>query len=201
MTILLCVIIPYNVLAHSPSNASVILSEGKNGQWTLQLRASLTAFQTIVHDEFGEKSYKTADEFKDLVFQLLKDNQELYLDNKIITLKNQKVKLGHETIVLYQVNMPNSLNTISYKNDVFKNIYKSKMAFLVLKNDVKKELFYLNKDNNYSINLQLNNNQFNEIVNDTSTTKFSANTYLIAIIIFVIVSFGIVIRLVSRSTN
>lgn len=54
-------------LGHNPSNSTTLLIEGKDGSWMLQIRASLTAFEQEVHIRYSKDSYKTPEEFRNLV--------------------------------------------------------------------------------------------------------------------------------------
>ena len=53
--------------AHQPDQSSTMLVEKGEGVWILQVRAALTAFEYEVHHTFGTESYKTPEEFNELV--------------------------------------------------------------------------------------------------------------------------------------
>lgn len=74
------------------------------------------------------------------------------------------MQLGHETKVLFTLTkVPSNLETIDLTNTLFKNIYNSKSALLILKEDFKKTKFVLNKDNNYSLSLSVTEDEFIDI--------------------------------------
>ena len=156
----LWLLIPIAILGHSPSHSSTLLIEGANGQWTLQVRAALTAFEHVVHEEYTAGRYSTPKEFEELVMSFLSRNLSLHIDGEEVGLINPKLKLGHETLVVYQVNPPDNFQTVEMKNSIFQDIFNSTSAFMVLKNGIKNDFFVLEKDNNYSVSLKLENGVF-----------------------------------------
>jgi len=156
----LWLLVPIAVLGHSPSHSSTLMIEGKNGQWTLQVRAALTAFEHVVHEEYTAERYSTPKEFEKLVIALLSRNLSLHIGGKELSLNNPKIKLGHETVVVYQVNPPDDFQTVEVKNIMFQHIYKSKSGLMVLKNGVKSNLFSLDNDNNYIARVKIENDAF-----------------------------------------
>ncbi|MDE3743854.1 hypothetical protein [Maribacter polysaccharolyticus] len=144
------------VFAHSPTNSSSLLVEGQNGMWMLQIRAALSAFEEEVHARYSQDSYSTPEGFKELMGRILASDVVLSFDGlPPITLKDPQIKLRHETLVVYQFKGPDKLDAVTFKNAVFKSIYRSKNILFVLKNGLDKNRFSLTKDTDFMLNLKV----------------------------------------------
>jgi len=191
----LWLLLPIVVLAHSPSQSSTMLVAGKDGQWTLQIRAALTAFEHEVHEEYTAEGYGTPEEFKELMTTLLSRNLTLHINDKKVSLNNPKIMLGHETIVVYQVNVPDDLQTVKMKNTMFQSIYKSKSAFMVLKNGVQRNLFALDNATNYVAQVTIENNEFVVLNDSKSTAGISQITLFLIAFVVTLFAFALVVVL------
>lgn len=142
--------------AHQPDISTTMLAQQADDSWILQVSTALTAFEYEVHSQFGKDSYKTPEEFNQLVIRHLEENISIELEElgKLV-LKNGFVKLGHETHVVFQVSgMTENFNSISIKNSSFKNIHNNQSALIFLKKDLEKKQFILNDKNNHTIHLK-----------------------------------------------
>lgn len=175
--------------AHQADISSTMLVEQDNGDWILQIRSALTAFEYEIHAQYGETSYSTPEEFKTLVIQHNLENIEINFDkNDTVELRNGKVKLGHETIVIFEVlGLPNSFKELQVKNSSFKNIHRNQSALVVLKHGVIKEQYTLNNDNNHAVTLLQNGSQFVLQKTNSNVSIWQCLPYLIAVIICVTV--------------
>ena len=172
-----------SAFAHSPTNSTTVLVEGKDGKWMLQIRAALTAYETEVHTRFSVDSYKTQDEFKEKVIEFLKGNIAIVCNgNILVEIKNPIVKLGHETIVLFEFELPDDFKNLSVQNAGFSNIYMSKNTMLIVREGFGKKNFILEKANNFKIELVVDDKQFNEVHNNSSQSSFLP--YMGVLIIF-----------------
>jgi len=157
---------------HSPTNSSSLLIEGENGMWMLQIRAALSALELEVHTRYSADSYKTPEEFKKLVAHILENDLTLSFDKfPHIDLINPQIKLGHETLVVYHFKGPEKLDSLTFKNESFRNISYSKNVLFVVKKGVDKNQFTLNRLNNFKVRLMANGNKLRVIDN----TKLSKN--------------------------
>ncbi|MGB5228922.1 DUF6702 family protein [Eudoraea sp.] len=189
----LWLLIPIVILGHSPSQSSALLIEGANGQWTLQIRAALTAFEHVVHEEYTADGYSTPKEFEELVLNLLSRNLRLHFDGEEVNLIDPMLRLGHETLVVYQVDAPDNFQTLDMKNSIFQDIFNSTSAFMVLKSGIKNDFFILEKDNNYSVSLKLENGVF-ELQNKPDNT---VSISVIGLFLFAFVLILLAISLVA----
>lgn len=169
--------------AHNPSNSTTLLIEGKKeGTWMLQIRASLTAFEQEVHTRYTKDSYKTPEEFKELVLQLFSEDLNISINNLPVTVANGQVKLGHETVVVYQFKGIEPFDVLTIKNKAFKNVHNSKNVLFVLKNGIDKNKFTLNKKNNFQVDLKIENNKLVEIT-EINKAEIGSNSLMLLIII------------------
>lgn len=149
-------------MAHQPEISTTMLSEQADGTWILQLSTSMTAFEHEVHTKFGTESYKTAEEFKDLVLRHVIANFAIEIDGaKKVTLENGFVRLGHETSAVFQVRgLPELISKMSIRNSSFNNIHDSQSALIILKNGFAKKQFVLNDKNHHTVRLTVSNKSF-----------------------------------------
>ena len=191
----LWLLLPILIFGHSPSQSSTMLVEGKNKQWTLQIRAALTAFEHEVHEEYTAEGYSTPEEFEELMMALLSRNLTLYINDKEVSLNNPKIMLGHETIVVYEVVPTEDFQTVKVKNTMFQSIYKSKSTFMVLKNGVQRNMFTLDNTNNYAAQVTIENDEFVVMNDSKSAAGISLNAlFLIAFVVTMLV-FALVVGL------
>ena len=193
----LWLLLPMVAFAHSPSQSSTILVEGKDGVWTLQIRASLTAFEQVVHAEYTAEGYKTPEEFQDLMGTLLSRNLHLNIDAKEINLVKPIIKLGHETIVVYKFVPPANFETVKLQNTLFKNINRSASSFMVLKNGSKRNLFSLDKKNQYAAQVHLENNEFVLQEKSIGLAGISINWYVLGLVL-ILGAFGMAKKFKSK---
>lgn len=182
-------LVPMAMFGHSPSQSSVLLVEGENGQWTLQIRGALSAFEYVVHREYTEDSYGTPEEFQELMAGELSQNLTLSIDNERIDLDDPTIKLGHETIVVYRLNLPTEFQTVEMKNSFFENIYKSKCAFMILKNGVKRKLFNLEETNDHTAKVKVEDGAF--VLQGQSEASIGISENILFIIAFFLILFAI----------
>ncbi|MFB9053149.1 hypothetical protein ACFFVB_08660 [Formosa undariae] len=178
-----------SAFAHSPTNSTTVLVEGKDGKWMLQIRAALTAFETEVDTRFSVDSYKTPEEFKERVVQFLTDDIVIAFDGVVSALKHPNVKLGHETIVVFKFEVPDDFETLSIQNSGFSNIYRSKNTMLVVREGFDKANFVLDKANNFKVELAVEGNQFSQI--EQNSSRSSLLLYIGGLVVLVIGIFSI----------
>lgn len=148
--------------AHQPAISSVILAEKSDQSWILQVRSPLTSFEYVIKQNYGENAFATADEFKELVINYLKENIAIQFNgNEGLLLQKGAVQLGHETNVFFQVaDVPETINSLSVSNSSFKAINRNQSIFMILGDGFNKEQFVLNNDNEHSAMLKVEGNQF-----------------------------------------
>ncbi|MBP1841618.1 DUF6702 family protein [Formosa algae] len=190
-------LMPMLALAHSTSQSSTVLVETKNGQWTLQVRAALSAFESVVNNEYTVKGYNTPEEFEQLVFNLMAKNLELTVDGQNIELSRPKIKLGHETLVVYLIDVPETFKTVTLNNTMFQNIFKSKNTFMILKNGVNRNLFALEKANNFKAKVKLEDTKFT-LVNTTNSLASSGLKWYVVVFLAMLGIIGLVFKLKKK---
>jgi len=175
-----------NVLfAHNPDFSSIIISKTENGQIVMQLNSSLTAFQQEVNYVNGEGAYASPEEFQDLVLQLFESRFAIVLnDNITLQFKNSQVFLGHETkIVSELVGLPEEINHIYLKNELFKDLYNSQSVVVFLLDEFPKEKFTLQRDNQHELNLTLKKGKWEAPIDKRDDTPLKYLPFLITFII------------------
>lgn len=147
---------------HQPELSSTMLVEREDGNWVLQVRAALTAFEYEVHTRYGKDSYKTPEEFNALVIRHLSENISIKFNKKeAVVLQNSTVKLGHETNVVFEMQgVPHKIKRILVANASFKDIHENQSALIVVKNGFKKQQFKLDNENAHTAHLKASKNQF-----------------------------------------
>ncbi|SHJ03257.1 hypothetical protein SAMN04488096_10749 [Mesonia phycicola] len=188
ITILIC----FTGFTHQPDIATTVLVEQENNTWILQIDASLTAFQQEVKTHFADTPYKTPEEFREMTLQHIRNNFEIIFNgSECPTLTNGFVQLGHESKVVFNViGVPSKINSVEIVNTIFKDIYRSQNALIILKKDFNKKKFILNKANNYHLTLKTNKNDFIEII-EQRASLISTKTFFIILGVFLL---GIIIK-------
>lgn len=176
----------HTVEAHQPELSSTMLIEQADGQWLLQVRSALTAFQYEIKTNYPNRIYKTPEEFQNLVLEHLKKNISVYFNGNeanSIVIKNGYVKLGHETNVLFEITgIPSDIKSLSAKNSTFSEISRNKSALIIAKDGFQKEQFVLDNENQHTVELLVKNDQFELVKRSTiRQIMFFEYTYLIAI--------------------
>lgn len=158
--------------AHGVDISSIVLVEQADNTWTLQIMSSLDAFRKEVKTHFSDSPYTTPEEFKEQLRAHFQKNLKIRVNDKEeVLLGKAVVQLGHETVVSYDgIAFPSNLTTIQIAGGVFKDIYKSKVKLLILKKGYFKQPFILNKKNNYTVDLQVNEKHF--VLKDTAEEHF-----------------------------
>ncbi|MDF9799310.1 hypothetical protein OKW21_004573 [Catalinimonas alkaloidigena] len=154
------VLIAMSASAHQPDISSLTLLEHESGKWTLQLNASMTAFQYEVRNAYGDDSYASPEEFNQLLVNHLKEHIALQLNKENVTLENGLVRLGHATTVAFELSgVPEAVEEVFVENRGFENIHHSQIIFSIVKEELDKFQFILNEENNFQISLSLEDNQ------------------------------------------
>ena len=152
----------FNKIEHDPLYASTILIEQEDGSWVLQIHSALTAFEHEVHTNYGKDSYKTPEEFNNLVLQHVLKNLSIKIDGKkTVSFKNGYVKLGHEASAVFEVDgIPKKVKKVLFANSSFKNVHNNQNTLMILKKGFKKQNFLLNDSNQHSVELKVSKDQF-----------------------------------------
>jgi hypothetical protein len=145
--------------AHQPDISSTMLAENEQGEWILQIRAAMTAFEYEVHYMFGDKSYATPEEFEELVIKHVKDNFSAIGDDSIpLELTTGQVRLGHETSVYFQLpNMSSDVEQLEIINTTFADINRNQTALVFAPKGVKPIQLKLDSKNNHSTAIKREN--------------------------------------------
>jgi len=152
----------WNVQAHQTEISSTMLVEQAPNNWVLQIRTALTGLDYEIKAKKLAKPYESVEEFQALVLQHVKDNMHIYFNEKdTVSLRNGKVKLGHESSVVFQVvGVPSTINSVYVKNTTFKNIHRNQSALILIKKGFKKRQFTLNNKNDHAMHLKVADAQF-----------------------------------------
>ncbi len=172
--VLILVLVGRFGFAHSPTTSTTFLTQEENGKWTLQIRAALTAFEQEVHHRYGTHSYQTPEEFEGRMAQIVENEVNLNLNNRKIILPDPQIRLGHETLMVYEFESAEKLQELTLQNSVFKNIYNSKNTLYVIQNGLEKNQFTLNRSNAFLTITKLDGNQLVGVNNASkeSTTRY-----------------------------
>jgi len=170
----------HELVAHNPDFSNIIISRTENRQIILQINSSLTAFQQEVNIINGVGAYKSPEDFQKLVIDHL-HNSFLFIANKndTIHLKNTKVFLGHETKVVAEIiGLPETIQTILIKNELFKDIHNNQCTVLFLLEDFPKEKYTLSRTNKHELNLKIKDGKWLEDTVENSSFKLGFLPYL-----------------------
>lgn len=186
------ILISHITFAHQPDVSNIIISKTQNGQVILQVNCSLTAFQEEVIYINGKDAYKTPEEFEALVIAHFNTSFSFIVNKKdTLQFKNTKIFLGHETkLVTEIVELPETVNMIELKNELFKDIHNNQSTVIFLLEGFPKEKHVLKQDNDHQIHLILDD----EAWEDAVTLNAGFNPVYIIIILGIAILFFIIKR-------
>lgn len=191
-------LITLGVNAHGVDISTMVLVEQEDHTWDLQVRSSLDAFRREVKMHFSESPYQTPEQFEEQLLAHFCNTLKITVNDETdISLDYGVVKLGHETVVFFdQIILPENITSIKLAGDMFKDINRSKIRLLVIKEGFEKTPFILDQKNDYSISLAVQESSFVENV------KQDINFPLMPVLIPIafIIAFIIVVRL-SKSKS
>ncbi|MEQ8416645.1 MAG: hypothetical protein RIB71_19340 [Imperialibacter sp.] len=185
-----------SAIAHQPDISSFTLIEKETGQWMLQLNTSMTAFQYEVRKAYCKDSYASAEEFNQLLLTHLKEQIDIRINDKEVTLENGMVMLGHATTVAFELyGVPDTVEEVFVANKGFQSIHRSQVIFSVVKEGLARSRFVLNTANDYQLNVSLKGNQL--MIAEASSPRvywMAPATVAIAFALFGFLFYGINFR-------
>lgn len=143
--------------AHQPDLSTMMLYQDEQGRSFLQIYGALTAFEGEIDYIYSEKSYKTPEQFKQLVLKHFKKNVFFIINsNDTLRLERPQVILGHETKVVCEVfGFPKKINELMIKNSMFIDIPNNQSLVILLQKGLPVQQFKLNNSNQQQVNLKL----------------------------------------------
>jgi hypothetical protein len=147
----------------------------------LQIYGALTAFEGEIDYLYSEKSYKTPEQFKQLVINHFKKNVYIILNSKdTLRFDQPQVILGHETKVVCEVfGFPKNINELLIKNTLFMDIPNNQSTVIVLQKGLPNEQFTLNNNNKQQIHLKLIDGNWQQV----NSKKMYFSCWLVIIVL------------------
>ena len=195
LSLSILMLVSCNLFAHQPDLSNIIISKTGNGQVILQINSSLTAFQQEVNFLNGPGAYKSPEEFQELVIKHFNTSFSMVVNGEnTLQLKNPQVFLGHETkLVAEIIGLPETINAIQLKNELFKDIYHNQSIVIFLLDSFPKTKYTLEPDNNHEINIALENDTWKTIKVENAGFNFKYTSYFAIILLA-----GLVLYFVRR---
>lgn len=151
--------LPHMLHAHSPDVSSLMFYE-QNGEAFLIMKSSLTAFEGEINYHFNKDSYKTPEEFKQLVIKHFIKNSLIMVNDKTLKFIKPQVQLGHETTLFVALgSISNTLKSIYIKNNFFKDMPNNQCE-LIIRHNFQQKQFILNNENNHQVKFSIENGQW-----------------------------------------
>lgn len=193
--ILLFSLFSLSISAHQVDVSSTMLVEQSEGNWVLQIRAALTAFQYEVRSAYGEDSYKSPEDFKLFVKELVAKNVDIKFNQGTqCSVSDIQVNLGHETTVFMNVlGVPNDIQEVFVQNSLFQNVHKNRSALIVLKKGLDKNQFVLNEDNNHRLDLIVEGSKFAPKYEEISSSQGYTAYIFFGLLSLVLIGFSMYI--------
>ena len=187
--------------AHQPDLSMLMVYQTAEGNYYLQMTSSLVAFEGMVEFKYGKNSYKTPEEFKELVIKHFRESFSMESNNKNnIGFSNAQVMLGHETRFIAEVlNMPKNIKQIDIKNDVFKEMPQNQCILIFTGENLPKQQFILSKENNNELKLMFENGKWN--LKDYEETNLGDFKIMLSIILISILLIVAVVFLKNTKTK
>lgn len=143
--------------AHSPELSNMMIYQ-QNGKTILLIRSSLTAFEGEIEYGFGKNSYKTPDEFKELVIKHFQKKCLMIINGDTIRFKQLQIQLGHETNLFAELsNMPDNPKSMYIKNSMFSDFNSSLCEVIISIGGIPNKQLVLSNVVDYQTKLKLEN--------------------------------------------
>lgn len=189
-------------MAHQPDLSSLMIYE-QNGKSILLIKSSLTAFEQEIIYLYGKDSYKTPQEFQQLVIKYFQQNCSVSINGETIKFVTPKVMLGHETTVFAELsNCPKTIKSLVVKNDVFKDMPNNVCEVILTFNGLAQKQFVLGNALGHHAKLFVENG--NWIIEEVSSDFYQKPAFIFLALFTIIASLVIirgVIKFVSSASS
>lgn len=184
------------VFAHQLDLSNIIISKTNNGKVILQVNSSLSAFQEEINFNYAQGSYKTPEEFQNLVLQHFLANFSLSINNEEnLQFKNPKVFLGHETKLVAEIlGLPGTIRAIDIKSEIFKNIYNNQSVVIFMMEGFPKEKYTLDNNNDHEINVIMKNGTWENLKPERASFNLG---YLFLFFSLILIGFFIYLKVIK----
>jgi len=188
ISIVLLLLMSLGSFAHTPELSTLVLSKTDNGKYVLQVTSSLTAFEGEVDYLFGKDSYKTPEEFRELVIIHFRKNISFIVNGKALEFVKPEVILGHETKLVVEVTgIPSQINTIDLKSTMFKDMSRNQSVVMLVGNEFPNKQYILDNENSQYIRLESKNGNWDSIMQTASVFNAQNAYYLLWLLIIPVV--------------
>lgn len=176
--------------AHQPDLSSLMIYE-QNGKSILLIKSSLTAFEGEIDYLYPKDSYKTPQEFQQLVINHFQKNCTVIINGEEIKFANPQVILGHETTLVAElVNRPQTIKSIYLKNQLFKDISNSVCEVIFTLNGLPQKQFILGSNLYLDAKLTVENGKW--LTEETKNDLPKKTAFILLGIVLIIVAFALI---------
>ena len=181
--------------AHQPDLSSLMIYE-QNGKSILLIKSSLTAFEQEIVYLYGKDSYKTPQEFQQLVTKHFQKNCLITINDETIQFTSPQVILGHETTVVAELsNRPKTIKSVYLKNTMFKDMPNNICEVILTLNNLSQKQFILGSNLYLDVKMNVENGRWTNA--ETGTDLYKKPAFILLGILLVIVSL-IIIRAIIQ---
>ena len=181
--------------AHQPDLSSLMIYE-QNGKSILLIKSSLTAFEQEIIYLYGKDSYKTPQEFQQLVIKHFQKNCLITINDETIQFASPQVILGHETTVVAELsNRPKTIKSVYLKNTMFKDMPNNICEVILTLNNLSQKQFILGSNLYLDVKMNVENGRWTNA--ETGTDLYKKPAFILLGILLVIVSL-IIIRAIIQ---
>jgi hypothetical protein len=176
--------------AHQPDLSSLMIYE-QNGKSILLIKSSLTAFEQEMVYHYGKDSYKTPQEFQQLVIKHFQKNCAVIINGTAIQFVSPQVILGHETTVVAELsNRPKTIKSVYLKNTLFKDMPNNICEVILTLNNLPQKQFILGSNLYLDVKLNVENGRWTN--EGTGTDLYKKPAFILLLIVLIFVSFALI---------
>lgn len=199
ISLLVVVVCFQTALAHQPDLSSLMIYE-QNGKSILLIKSSLTAFEGEVDYIFGKNSYKTPQEFQELLVKHFQKNCFVVINKDTIKFVNHQVILGHETSLFAELsNRPQTMESLYIKNTIFKDIPNNLCEVILSIKDLPQKQLLLGDDLQHEATLQVENGSWT--IKDTRDHFYQYPIFMLTGGLLILAIIALIIILLKRKKN
>jgi len=176
--------------AHQPDLSSLMIYE-QNGKSILLIKSSLTAFEQEIVYLYGKDSYKTPQEFQQLVTKHFQKNCLITINDETIQFVSPQVILGHETTVVAELaNRPKTIKSVYLKNTMFKDMPNNICEVILTLNNLSQKQFILGSNLYLDAKLKVENGRW--LVDEPKIDLYKKPAFILLGIVLIIGAFVLI---------
>jgi hypothetical protein len=165
-TFVICLFCCCMLKAHNPQISTIAIVQEKDNKWVMIVSSSFTAYEFEIKNSYPTMKMDSlnTETFQKLLLKHFREKIKIEANGVgTIQLKNGKIILGHQTDVRFDImGMPEILKSLDLQHLGFGTLRDHYCILKIITREHNSQNFILQKENNFSMSLEINNSGFAE---------------------------------------